>query len=325
MSRLLAEAVGTRELMMGNEAIARGALEAGVQFAASYPGTPSSQILETLASVAKEAGIYAEWSVNEKVAAEAAAAASFSGLRSITSMKAPGLSVALDFLVHLNYSGLGKHPGGMVVVVCDDPEAHSSGDEADSRWVAKAEAIPLLEADCHQEAKEMTKQAFALSEKFSCFFMLRSATRLSLSSGPVMLGEIPQMTQKAHYDTAQEISPYTPYLPDRKHADILERMEKLSPIFEASPFNWYQGPEKPELLIVCSGVSSRYSLEAVKSLNLEKSVGVLKLGALNPFPKKLVAKYLACTRQVLAVEEVDPFLELHVKETAFASPKVAKV
>ncbi len=142
MSSLAREASGACELMMGNEAIARGALEAGVRFAASYPGTPASEILESLAGVAKEAGIYAEWSTNEKVAAEAAAAASFAGLRALAPMKTAGLNVALDFLAHLNYSGLGKGGGGLVVVICDDPEGHSSGDEADSRWVASSESIP---------------------------------------------------------------------------------------------------------------------------------------------------------------------------------------
>ncbi len=321
MSSLAREASGACELMMGNEAIARGALEAGVRFAASYPGTPASEILESLAGVAKEAGIYAEWSTNEKVAAEAAAAASFAGLRALAPMKTAGLNVALDFLAHLNYSGLGKGGGGLVVVVCDDPEGHSSGDEADSRWVASSESIPLLEPDSPQEAKEMTKWAFDLSEEFSSFFLVRSSTRLSLSSGPVTLGEIPKNGKKAHFDTSQNI---TPYLAKAHHSGVLERLAKVEEIFENSTFNWYQGPENPELIIICSGVSTRYSLEAVDLLNLSKSVGLLKLGTLWPFPRRLVEKHLKKTNRILVVEEVDPFLETFIKKTAFESPEVTK-
>lgn len=318
MSSFAREVPGARELLMGNEAIAKGALEAGVQFATGYPGTPSSEIVESLTRTAKEAGIYVEWSTNEKVATEAAAAASFAGLRAFSAMKTAGLNVALDFLAHLNYSGLGKNGGGLVVVVCDDPEGHSSGDEADSRWIANSEGIPLLEPENPQEAKEMVKWAFDLSEEFNGFFMVRSSTRLSLSSGPVTLDNIPHVAKKAYFDTSQCISPY---LARPHHINVLERLAKVEKIFEKSSFNWYRGPDNPELIIICSGVGSRYSLEAVESLNLRKSVGILKLGTLWPFPKGLVKEYLAKTNQVLIVEEVDPFLETFVKETAFESAK----
>jgi len=167
MSSLAQEAPGARELLMGNEAIARGVLEAGAQFVTGYPGTPSSEIVGSLAGVASETGIYVEWSTNEKVATEAAAAAAFAGLRAFSAMKTAGINVALDFLSHLNYSGLGKNGGGLVAVVCDDPEGHSSGDEADSRWLASAEGIPMLEPDSPEEARDMTKWAFDLSEEFS--------------------------------------------------------------------------------------------------------------------------------------------------------------
>lgn len=320
MSSLVREAPGARELLMGNEAIARGALEAGVQFATGYPGTPSSEIVESLARVADEIGIYVEWSTNEKVATEAAAAASFAGLRALSAMKTAGINVALDFLTHLNYSGLGKNGGGLVMVVCDDPEGHSSGDEADSRWFASSESIPLLEPDSPEEAKEMTKWAFDLSEEFNGFFLVRSSTRISLSSGPVSLGEIPHMERKASFDTSQCISPYLARL---HHIDVLERLAKVAKVFEKSSFNWYQGPKNPELIIVSSGVGSRYTLEAVQSLNLGKSVGILKLGTLWPFPKKFVEKHLSKTNRVLIVEEVDPFLETFVKKIAFESTMLA--
>jgi len=319
MSVLSRTTAGSRVLLMGNEAIARGALEAGVRFAAGYPGTPASEIIGSLAEVAKERGVYVEWSVNEKVGSEAAAAASLAGLRGLSAMKNAGLSVALDFLLHLSYSGLGNQCGGFVVAVCDDPQGHSSGDETDSRWLAKWADIPLLEPDSPQEAKDMTTWAFQVSEEFKSPCFLRSYTRLSHASGTVTLGELPQPDTKAHFDTSQIISPY---LAKAKHADLEVRLDKVRELFESSSFNWYQGPEGPELLIVCSGSASRFSLEAVEQLGLEKSVGILKLGTLWPFPKKLVAQHLAKTDRVLVVEEVDPFIESHVKETAFDSGSV---
>ena len=258
MVSLAREAPGDCELLMGNEAIARGALEAGAQVATGYPGTPASEIVGSLAQVADETGMYVEWSTNEKVATEVAAAASFAGLRAFSAMKTAGLNVALDFLTHLNYSGLGKNGGGLVIAICDDPEGHSSGDEADSRWIANSEGIPLLEPDSPEEAKEMTKWAFELSEEFNGFFLVRSTTRVSLSSGPVTLGKIPPMERKAYFDTSQCISPYLAKL---HHVNVLERLEKVAKVFEKSSFNRYQGPEKPELLIICSGVGSRYSLD----------------------------------------------------------------
>ncbi len=321
MPSLAQEAPGARQLLMGNEAIARGALEAGVQFVTGYPGTPSSEIVESLARVAKEAGIYVEWSTNEKVATEAAAAASFAGLRAFSAMKTAGINVALDFLAHLNYSGLGKNSGGLVIVVCDDPEGHSSGDEADSRWFASSEGIPLLEPESPEEAKEMTKWAVELSEKFNGFFLIRTSTRISLSSAPVTLGPIPKMKRKAYFDTSQCISPYLARL---HHIAVLERLAKVENVFEESSFNWYQGAENPKLIIISSGVGSRYSLEAIKSLNLAKSVGLLKLGTIWPFPRRLVEEHLSRTSRVLIVEEVDPFLETFVKKTAFESTKLAK-
>ena len=316
MSSLAQEAPGARELLMGNEAIARGALEAGVQFVTGYPGTPSSEIVGSLARVANETGIYVEWSTNEKVATEAAAAASFAGLRALSVMKTAGINVALDFLSHLNYSGLGKNGGGLVAVVCDDPEGHSSGDEADSRWLASAEGIPMLEPDSPEEAKEMTKWAFDLSEEFNGFFLVRTTTRISLSSGPVTLGKITVTGRKASFDTSQCISPYLAKL---HHSDVLERLDRVAKTFEKSSFNWYRGPQKPELIIVCSGVGTRYSLEAIESLGLGKSVGILKLGTLWPFPVKFVEKHLSKATRVLVVEEIDPFLETFVKKTAFES------
>ncbi len=296
--------------LLGNEAIARGALEAGVQFAAGYPGTPSSEIVQALSENAKGLNLHVEWSTNEKVAAEVAAAAAFAGLRSLAAMKNAGLSVALDFLTHLSLSGLGDG-GGMVVVVCDDPDAHSSGDETDSRWLAKFAGAPMFEPSNIQEVGEIIKRAFDLSEEFKCFVMLRSYTRLSHASSVVRIGELAKTNREALTDTSQCLSPY---LARPKHAALLEKLVRIQDHFDLSPFNEYEGPKHAELLIICGGSGSPCSREAVDLLGLEDSVGVLKLGTIWPFPKNLVQDHLRKVERVLVVEEVDPFIEIHIKE-----------
>lgn len=309
-------APGTHELMIGNEAIARGALEAGVQFCAGYPGTPSSEIIGSLAEIAKDTGIHVEWSVNEKVATEATAAAAFAGLRALAVMKSAGVSVTLDFLNHLNLSSIGDSGGALVLVMCDDPEAWSSGDESDSRWIAQITNAPLLEPVSVQEAKEMTMWAFAFSEEFKSYCLLRGYKNLCHTGSVIRLGEIPKLEKRAAFDTSQK---YSPYMPIPKHALLLEKQVRIQEVFESSPFNSYSGPEQPELLIVCSGSGYPCSLEALETLNLAESVGILKLGTLWPFPKRLVEKHLAKTNKVLVIEEVDPFVETQVKVTAAES------
>jgi indolepyruvate ferredoxin oxidoreductase alpha subunit len=308
--------------LLGNEAIARAALEAGVQVASGYPGTPSSEIVRALSQEAKAHHLHVEWSTNEKVAAEVAGAAAFAGLRSLAAMKNAGLSVALDFLTHLSYTGLGDGGGGMVVVVCDDPDAHSSGDETDSRWLAKFAAAPLLEPSNIHEISEMMKWAFDLSEEFKCYVMVRGYTRLSHASSAVKVSEVPKAHREAHLDTSQTVSPY---LARPHHAALLEKIAQISPRFETSPFNKYEGPERPELLIVCGGSGSPCSSEAVELLSLQGSVGILKIGTLWPFPEKLVQDYARRTEKILVVEEVDPFIEIHVKESLADANLEAKV
>jgi len=301
----------SNEFVMGNDAISLGALESGVQFAAGYPGTPSSEIIQNLARTAKDLDIHVEWSVNEKVAAEGAAAAAFSGLRSIATMKNAGLSVALDFFTHLSYTGLGDRGGAMVTVVCDDPSAHSSGDETDSRWLAKFASVPLLEASNVLEARDMIRWAFALSEEFSCFVMYRGYTRLSHASSMINRVDFPKLEGEASSDSSKSI---TPYLALPKHAAVLDKLEKIRERFESSRFNEYEGPDNPDLIIVCGGSGHYCSKEAVEILGLEDEVGILKIGTVWPFPYSMVKNYLIKTAKVLIAEEVDPFIEIHVKE-----------
>ena len=310
MTTITAYEPGASQLLMGNEAIARGALEAGLGFACAYPGTPSSEIIGSLAEVAREMDIYVEWSVNEKVALEAAAAASFAGVRAIVAMKQNGLNVASDFLMTLNLTGTNA---GLVLVLCDDPAALSSTNEQDSRLIAKWADLPLLEPATFQEAKDMTKWAFELSEEIKNVCLIRSVTRVSHARGDVRLGE-PMPPSRAARFAPTTLGQFTPMFVPPKHSLLHQKLNKAREIFESSPFNWYTGPEKPELLIVTCGSGWYYSLEAVKTLGLESSVGILKLGTTWPLPEKLVQQHLARTDKVLVVEEVDPFLEGNLKE-----------
>jgi indolepyruvate ferredoxin oxidoreductase alpha subunit len=301
---------GKELLMMGNEAIARGALEAGAKVCTAYPGTPSSEIIASLSEVANKMDLYVEWSVNEKVALEAAAAAAFTGLRSICAMKQNGLNVASDFLTALSKTGV---PAGMVLVTCDDPGAHSSGNEEDSRAFAKIAELPLLEPATFQEAKEMTKWAFTLSEEIESVCMLRGVTRISHARGNVTLDELLKREVTPHFDTikGRQKGPVV-----EKHRLALETLKRVEEIFEDSPFNEYSGPATPEVLIVTCGSGWLYSREAIELLHLEEFVGILKVGTTWPLPRRLILENLEKTDQILFVEEINEFLEGHVKEIA---------
>jgi len=304
-------------LLMGNEAIARGALEAGVKVCTAYPGTPSSEIIGSLAEVAKARDLYVEWSVNEKVALEVAASASFSGLRSICAMKQNGLNVASDFLLHLNMVGLN---GGLVLVTCDDPSAHSSPNEQDSRAYSKLADLPLLEPATFQEAKDMTTWAFTISEEIGCVCMMRGVTRISHSRGNVTLGELPKSNVKAHYDasTRRLTQPV-----NQRHQWLHSKLAQLGEIFETSKFNQYYGPERPDVLIFTCGSGLLYSQEAVNLMGLEDAVGIFKIGTSWPLPTKTIVEHLKRTEKFLIIEEVDPFLECNVLEiAAYESMKI---
>jgi len=308
MSLIAQDAPGKTILLMGNEAIARGALEAGVKVCAAYPGNPSSEIIGSLSSAAEAMDLHVEWSVNEKVAMEVVAAASFAGLRGLCSMKQNGLNVAADFLLNLNLTGT---QGGLVVVVADDPGGISSTNEEDSRIFAKIGNLPLLEPATFQEAKDMTRWAFSLSEDLRLPVMVRSVTRVSHARGNVRLDSLPRPVTKARFDTSR---PRLAFPPLPSHKALLQKMDQAKPLFETSPYNVYRGSEKPELLLITSGSGWMYSLEAVINLGVQDRVGLLKLGTTWPLPAALVLKHLKQAETVLFVEEVDPFLENNVKE-----------
>lgn len=317
MSKLLSPDRST-VLFLGNEAIARGALEAGIEVATGYPGTPSSEVIESLAAVARERNLYVEWSVNEKVALEVAAAASFAGLRSMAVMKQNGVNVASDFLLHLTASGT---RGGIVLVSCEDPGALSSVNEGESRYFASMLEMPLLEPADFQEAKDITKWAFELSEAIGNVVMLRSVTRMSHASGNVTCGKLPTKRRKAsfQYDGPVMDSQTGPMISTpvvAKHLLRQQRLKDVQRMFDESPFNRYTGPAKPQLLIITSSACFLYSCEAVEMLGLKKRTGILKLATTWPLPPKLLEKYLRKTKKILIVEEVMPFLEENVKVMA---------
>jgi indolepyruvate ferredoxin oxidoreductase alpha subunit len=310
MSNISQRKGGSPALLQGNEAIARGALEGGAVFCASYPGNPSSEIVETLAEASKDLPIYVEWSVNEKVALEAATAASFAGCRALVSMKQNGVNVTSDFLTNLTLSGT---KGGIILISCDDPSGISSTNEEDSRLFSRLADIPLLEPATPQEALDMTKWALELSEKIKQIVMLRSVSRLSHTRSNVLLGDLPDFKQRPHFDLS---SPFHTFPIIEKHIQRHQKLEQAREMFEASPFNPYRGPSKPELLIISSGCAWTYIGEGLDILDLSQRVGLLKLGTTWPLPKRLLKKHLQMCDRILFLEDVDPFLEDNVKSLA---------
>ena len=310
MNAINRDAPGRAVLLMGNEAIARGAVEAGVSVCAGYPGNPSSEIIATLARAGKDPGRHVEWSVNEKVALETAMAASFTGLRGLAAMKQNGLNVAADALVTLAMTG---SKGGLVVVVCDDPGAISSNNEEDTRAFAQVADLPLLEPAHAQEAKDMTKWAFELSERLALPVLVRSTTRVSHARGAVVLGELPGEPPRPWFDKS---APFISVPPVAFHQALKDKLKQARGIFEKSPFNRYLGPDAPELLVFTSGVDLLYVQEAAQLLRAEDWVGICKLGASWPLPEKLVLDCLRRSGKVLFVEEVNAFLESNVTALA---------
>ena len=325
MSNMEIDAPGTTQLLLGNEAIARGALEAGIGFATAYPGTPSSEIMGTLAPIAKKIGIYAEWSINEMVGFESASAASLANIRALSSMKANGVNVIADFLVNLQMTGIGK---GLVLVVCDDPGGMTSSNEQDTRPIAKWLNIPLLEPSNAQECKDMTKWAFDLSEELGMVCMVRSVTYLSHTRGNVRFEKLPEISSKASFDDIYEIdnpkqSRFTcgmQFHPYKQSEVLLKRFSKAQEHCEGSPFNSYNGPNAPELIIFTSGICWTYATEAVKILNLQDRVGIVKLGTTWPLPEEFVSRHLERSNKVLFIEEISPLVEQSVMELAASLP-----
>jgi indolepyruvate ferredoxin oxidoreductase alpha subunit len=307
--------------MLGNEAIARGAIEAGVQVVASYPGTPSSEITETLVNNAKETGMYAEWSINEKVALEVAMAAAISGLRALSIMKHVGVNVAHDPLMSASYMGL----GGLVLITADDPGQWSSQNEQDNRYIARQAYIPVLEPATAQEAKDMMVDAFRLSEEFGQMFMLRSVTRIGHARSDVVLGGIKAEKRKGKFvkDPVRLVCLPANFRVNRRL--VVQRMAKIKGVVDTLPYNQLTLTKGTKLGVIASGISFGYALEAIRWMGLEDKVSVLKIGTPYPLPAKLTEQLLKSVPEVLVVEELEPFVEDAVKVVAEDAGILARI
>lgn len=286
-------------IMLGNEAFARGAYEAGVKVSAAYPGTPSTEISE---NIIKYKEIYAEWSPNEKVAMEVAIGASISGVRALASMKHVGLNVAADPLFTASYTGVG---GGLVVVVADDPGLYSSQNEQDTRAVARAAKIPVLEPADSEEAREFMKFAYELSEKYDTPVILRSTTRLSHSQGLVELGERAEPADKVY---ERDIAKYVMMPGNAKFRHLAVERRETALAADGCDFfvNRLEYNDR-KLGVITSGIPYQYVKEALPEAS------VLKLGLVNPLPRKLIEEFAAGVDQLYIVEELDPIIEEQVR------------
>ncbi|MDD4237788.1 MAG: indolepyruvate ferredoxin oxidoreductase subunit alpha [Desulfotomaculaceae bacterium] len=305
---------------MGNEAIAYGAVEAGVQVASAYPGTPSSEILSTLAGLALEKGFYAEWSVNEKVALEVAAGAAYAGARALAAMKQVGLNVASDPLMSLAYIGV---KGGLVLVVADDPGPHSSQTEQDTRLFARFAKLPVLDPATPREAKEMTRYAFELSEKLLLPVILRPTTRTCHACQDVEIQDTTAVPQPVSGFQRSPNWVIFPNLSARKHVWLNGQQEVARESFENSPFNQLTINEQSDVGIIACGVSYNYVMEALQLTGLEASV--LKIGTPYPLPAGPVLQLLQHAKKILVVEEQEPVVEDQVIALAWKTRSTAQI
>lgn len=289
-----------KKLLLGNAAVARGAYEAGVGVVASYPGTPSTEITE---EIVKFSEIYAEWSPNEKVAAEVAIGASIGGARAMSCMKHVGLNVMADPVFTVSYTGVN---GGLVFCVADDPGMHSSQNEQDSRHYAKASKIVMLEPADSSECKEFTKYAFTLSEEFDTPVFIRLSTRVSHSQSLVELGERENIELKPYEKNIGKFV-MMPANAVKRHVTVEERIASLKEFAETSPLNSVE-ENGAKIGIITAGISYMYAKEA-----LGDNADYLKLGMVYPLPEKKIKDFCSKYDKVYVVEELDPVIEDHCK------------
>ena len=296
-----------RELLMGNEAIALGAFEAGVEVVAAYPGTPSTEIPETAARFAKQYGAYVEFSTNEKVALEVGIGASWAGKRALVTMKHVGVNVASDSLMTLAYTGVN---GGFVLVSADEPDCHSSQNEQDNRIFARFANIPCLDPSSPQESRDMTIFAYDLSEKYSVPVILRPTTRVCHGRGDVELGEI--NIQKREGKFSKDFSRYVTVPSHARilHKKLLEKMDKITEYIEQSNLN-YVIPGKGKTGVIVIGASFNYLMESLQVLNTK--LPILKIGVSHPLTKNTVLSFIKDLEKVIIIEELEPVIENDVK------------
>lgn len=288
-----------KRILLGNEAIARGAYEAGVKVSAAYPGTPSTEVSESLVQYDE---IYAEWAPNEKVATEVAISASIAGVRSMCVMKHVGMNVAADPLYTAAYTGV---RGGLVLVVADDPGMYSSQNEQDSRMVARAAMVPIVEPSDSAEAKEFMKYAYDLSEKYDTPVILRSTTRLSHSQGLV---ELEERAEPFDIPYERDMAKYVmmPGNAIKRHVVVEARMKQMAEDANSLPINRVEYNDL-SVGFITNGIAYQYVKEAMPQAS------VLKLGLLNPLPRKLIEEFAAKVDKLYIFEELEPVVEEQVK------------
>lgn len=308
---LLEQAPGAKRLLLGNEAIVRGAVEAGLAFAASYPGTPSSEVPDTLYRMKNdpEAGYDFQYSVNEKTAVEFAGGASLAGALSMTTMKHVGLNVALDPYMTLGLIGT---PGGFLILSADDPGCHSSQNEQDNRLLARFSTTPVFEPASAQEAKDMTREALLLSRKWEQPMMLRTTTRLNHLRGPVVYGErLPVEPPKPFVKDPRRFTPIPAVARARRPLQLAFLEQFREEIVEKSPWNTVRGEGR--LGVIVSGMARTYVADALERSGLADKIAVLELGLTHPLPQNTILAFVADKKAVLVVEELEPVLETEIR------------
>jgi indolepyruvate ferredoxin oxidoreductase alpha subunit len=311
MHKLLTDQPGDQMMLLGNEAIARGAIEAGVAFTSTYPGTPSSELSLNFFQMSKESDLHFEYCTNEKVAVEVSAGAAACGVRSMAVMKHVGLNVAADAVMTLAYVGV---KGGMVILTADDPAMFSSQNEQDNRYYAKISGLPMLEPSSVEEAHRIVADAFELSEQLQEPVLLRTTTRINHSSGVITLGPIrPRKTQGSF--TKDPLNLVTvPAVSRKLHVKLLQNIETARELSETSPWNLREGDGPWGIL--CNGVSYNYVKDAVAELGIAAKVRVLRIGFTHPLPPRKIRDFLQGCEKVLVIEEGEPYLEEGAKAIA---------
>nr|HPG64238.1 indolepyruvate ferredoxin oxidoreductase subunit alpha [Saccharofermentans sp.] len=296
------------EFVMGNEAIALGAIAAGVNLVSGYPGTPSTEVLETIAKK-RTADIYVEWSINEKAAMEVAAGASYAGARVMVTMKQVGLNVASDPLMCLEYVGI---KGGMIILVADDPGPISSQTEQDTRNFAQFSKIPCFDPSSAKEAYDMVEDAFDYSERYKTPVILRSTTRVCHGYASIEIKDENEFTKHTVEGFIKDTSRWVifPRLSYANHKKIVARNEELSEVFSGYKRNLLNGDKNiSKKGIATGGISYTYVMESLASNEEYKNFSVFKVATPYPFPEKLAVGFLTGLDEVLCIEELDPVIE----------------
>ncbi len=292
-----------KKIMSGNEAFAYGAYLAGINVAAAYPGTPSTEILDNFS---KYSGVYAEWSTNEKVALDVGIGAAYAGGRALVTMKHVGMNVAADSLFYISYTGM---KGGLVIINADDPSMHSSQNEQDNRHYARFAKVPMLEPADSEEAKQSVKAALEISEKFDTPVIIRTTTRLSHSLSIVETEDEP-VAESLSEPVAFERNPVkyvmVPAFARQRHPVVEDRLKKLAVMAETTALNRIE-PGDDEIGVIVSGVAYQYAREVFPNATF------LKLGMVYPLPAGLIKELAGRVKQVVVIEELDPFIEEHVR------------